>query len=129
MPKLDRAAIGLASLEMMSEWARIHSSKLCCLVLYSLDLASIFKVEIGTPDGQEISQFLQFEQYSRENSVFSSTPLNRSRAGPIILGPAYLRVTAETGQYATQEVQAMQLSGSLWLFFIIFSSYASRPAR
>jgi hypothetical protein len=61
-------------------------------------LASIFRVETGTPDGQEISQFLQFEQYSRENSVFESIPLNLSKVGPTIFGPANFRVAADTGQ-------------------------------
>jgi len=58
----------------------------------------MFNVETGTPEGQEISQFLQFAQYSRESSVFGSIPLNLSRVGPIIFGPANFRVAAETGQ-------------------------------
>ena len=111
MPKFDNVAIGLANLDSVSAWEKIHSNRLCRLRLYILDFASIFNEEIGTPDGQEISQFLQFAQYSSENSVFWSTPRNRSSAGPIIFGPANFRVAADTGQKATQEVQAIQLSG------------------
>ena len=62
MPKLDRAAIGLASLDMRSECDIIQSSRLRRLFLYCLARASMFSVEIGTPEGQEMSQFLQFAQ-------------------------------------------------------------------
>ena len=76
-------------------------------------LANILSVEMGTPDGQEISQFLQFEQYSKEGSTSSWDNLILSKAGPTILGPRNLGVAFVTGQWATHTVQAVQLSGLL----------------
>ena len=76
----------------------------------------MLSVATRTPEGQVISQFLQFEQYSRLRSISSSANFMRLCAGPVSFGPAKARVASVTGQFAMQQVQAMQWSAVSGVF-------------
>ena len=70
-----------------------------------------------------ISQFLQFEQYSREDSASFSAKFSLDCAGPTIFGPRNLCVAAVTGHAVMQAVQATQQSGKfIFLSSILFHS-------
>jgi hypothetical protein len=72
----------------------------------------MLSVEMGTPDGQLMSQFLQLEQRSAARSGAKAGLRNRDSAGPTILGPRNSRVAAATGHTTVHDVQAMHRSES-----------------
>ncbi len=71
IPKLAIPGVAALNLAIFSPWDKIQSRKLRLRFLKYLARANILRVEIGTPEGHDISQFLQLEQYSKEGSISS----------------------------------------------------------